>query len=174
MSTRTLAIGAGDEDEPSPVLGSIGGRKREVSKKAEQYLKDIKKPNIHIAIHYPGLCKEYGLLVNFNVLIGEDKHRAFKKWIYTTNYRYLEKDLLIKENLRITLRFALANSFKEEGNKVATQLVKDIYTSCPTLFATLLLRSEQAGLKADNNDDDELEGIVGNARYINPTAVGCI
>lgn len=77
-------------------------------------MKDIKKPNMHIAIYYPGLCKEYGLPVNFNVLIGEDKHRAFKKWIYTTNYRYLEKDLLIKENLRITLRFALANGFRED------------------------------------------------------------
>lgn len=49
------------------------------SKKAEQYLKDIKKPNMHIAIYYPRLCEEYGLLVNFNILISEDKHRAFKK-----------------------------------------------------------------------------------------------
>lgn len=79
ISTRTLAIGVGDEDEPSPALGSIGGRKTEVSKKVEQYLKDMKKPNMYIAIYYLGLCKEYGLLVNFNVLIGEDKHRVFKK-----------------------------------------------------------------------------------------------
>lgn len=71
-----------------------------MSKKAEQYLKDIKKPNMYIAIYYPGLCEEYSLPVNFNMLIGKDKHRAFKKWIYTTNYRYPKKDLLIKENLR--------------------------------------------------------------------------
>lgn len=71
------------------------------------------------------------------------------------------------------LRFVLANSFKEEGNKVATRLVKDIYTSCPTLFATLLLKSEQAGLKPDD-DNDELEGIAGDARYVNPTAVSYI
>lgn len=80
---------------------------------------------------------------------------------------------MIKENLRITLRFVLANSFKEEENKVATRLVKDIYASCPTLFATLLLRSEQAGLKLDD-DNDELEGIASDIRYINPTAVSCI
>lgn len=71
-----------------------------MSKKAEQYLKDIKKLNIYIAIYYPGLCEEYSLPINFNMLIGKDKHRAFKKWIYTTNYRYPKKDLLIKENLR--------------------------------------------------------------------------
>lgn len=55
---------------------------------------------MYIAIYYPRLYKEYGLPINFNVLIGKDKHRAFKKWIYTTNYRYPKKDLLIKENLR--------------------------------------------------------------------------
>ena len=38
------------------------------------------------------------LPVNMNVLVGEDKHRAFKKWIYTTNHRHPEKDLRIKEN----------------------------------------------------------------------------
>lgn len=69
-------------------------------KKADSYLRSIKKPNMHIAIYYQALAKEYGLLVNFNVTIGEDKHRAFKKQIYTTNYRYLEKDLLTKESLR--------------------------------------------------------------------------
>lgn len=154
------------------------GRKAE-SKKVEQYLKDIKKPNIYIAVYYPGLYKEYGLLVNFNVLIREDKHRAFKKWIYTTNYRYPKKDLLIKENLRQTICFVLANGFKED--KIATRLVKDIYTACPTLFATLLLRSEQIGLSeqvglkaASDDNDNELEGIAGNAYYINPTIIGCI
>lgn len=42
-------------------------------------MKDIKKPNIYIAIYYPRLYKEYRLLVNFNVLIGEDKYYTFKK-----------------------------------------------------------------------------------------------
>lgn len=34
---------------------------------------------MHIAIYYLQLCEEYRLLVNFNVLISEDKHRRFKK-----------------------------------------------------------------------------------------------
>lgn len=121
MSTTGASTIEVDNDNNPTIalaLGLIGRRKTEVSKKAEQYLKDIKKPNIHIAIYYLGLCKEYGLPVNFNVLISKDKYRAFKKWIYTTNYRYPKKDLLIKENLRQTLRFTLANSFKED--KVAT------------------------------------------------------
>lgn len=101
-TTRASTIEIDNDNNPTigPALGLIGRRKTEVSKKAEQYLKDIKKPNIYIAIYYLGLCKEYSLPVNFNVLISKDKHRIFKKWIYTINYRYPKKDLLIKENLR--------------------------------------------------------------------------
>lgn len=126
---------------------------------------------MHIAIYYPGLCKEYSLPVNFNVLISKDKYRGFKKQIYTTNYRHPEKDLLTKENLCQTLRLTLANRFKED--EVATQLVKDIYSRCPTLFATVLLRSEQTGASVtSDNEDDELDSIVSDARYVNPIAVG--
>lgn len=156
-------------DHPSP--GSSVGR-TSGNKKAEQYLKDIKKPNMHIAIHYPQLCEEYRLPVNFNVLIGEDKHRRFKKWIYSTNYRNLEKDLLMKENLRQTLRLVLANGFKED--EVATQLVKDIHKACPSLFATILPRSEQTSLEPIDDDNNELEGIVGDSGHISPSAIGCI
>lgn len=162
-----------DENNPSRASSVPSSKRSDVSKKAEQYLKDIKKPNIHIAIYYLGLCKEYSLPINFNVLISKDKYRGFKKQIYTTNYRYPEKDLLIKENLRQTLRLILANRFKED--EVATQLVKDIYSRCPTLFATVLLRSEQTSASiASDNEDDELDSIVSDSRYVNPTAVGGI
>lgn len=78
--------------------------------------------------------------------------------------------------MRQTLRLILANGFREEKDKIATQLVKNIYASCPILFATLLPRSEQVGLEAitDDDDDDELEGIAGDAYYVYPTIVGCI
>lgn len=97
----------------------------EANKKAEQYLSDIKKPNIYIAVYYLSILEEYGLPINVNVLISEDKYREFKKWIYSTNYRYLEKDLLTKENLRQTLRFLLVDSI---DNDIATELVKDLYS----------------------------------------------
>jgi hypothetical protein len=37
--------------------------------------------------------------------------KQFKKAIYTTNHCNTEKDLLFKENLRQTIRFAPANAF---------------------------------------------------------------
>lgn len=51
----------------------------ELSKKAEQYLKDTKLPNIYVAVYYPATADKYSLTVNCNSLLGEDKHRGFKK-----------------------------------------------------------------------------------------------
>lgn len=137
----------------------------ELSKKAEQYLKDTKLPNIYVAVYYPATADKYSLIVNCNSLLGKDKHRGFKKQIYSTNYRHLEKDLIIKENLRQTLRLILANRFKED--KIATELVKDVYRIYLTLFGTVLLRSKQISLETDAADDDKdkLEGLVSDLEY---------
>lgn len=34
---------------------------------------------MYIAIYYPATVDAFGLPVNINILIGEDKHREFKK-----------------------------------------------------------------------------------------------
>lgn len=60
------------------------------------------------------------------MLIGKDKYREFKKWIFGTNHRNPEKDLLLKENLRQILRFLLAGAFAR-NDSIATTLTKDIY-----------------------------------------------
>lgn len=111
--------------------------------------------------------------ININVLIGEDKHREFKKWIFGTNYRNLEKDLLLKENLRQTLRFLLAGSFDD---KLATILVKDLYTQYLALFLTLLLRSKAISLAEaeEAGKDNKLEGLEADVNYINLSATRCI
>lgn len=104
---------------------TISASVSKANKKAEQYLSDIKKPNIYIAVYYPATSEEYSLPINVNILISKDKYREFKKQIYSTNHRHLEKDLLTKENLRQTLRFLLADSI---DNTIATYLVKDLYS----------------------------------------------
>ena len=150
--------------------------RNEQSKKAEAYESHMKKPNMHIAVHYPALAEEYGLPVNMNVLVGEDKHRAFKKWIYTTNHRHPEKDLLTKENQRQTLRLLLANAFKHSEPTV-TKLIKDIHSACPQLFATLLPRSEQMELNGSLVDDageDDEEDVQADRAHPLPLVTGCI
>ncbi|KAN0076688.1 hypothetical protein V8E54_006830 [Elaphomyces granulatus] len=74
---------------------------------------------------------------------GEDKHRLFKKVIYTTNHCNPEKDLLFKENLRQTNRFILANALHE------------LYSQCPALFSGILPQSE--GIEDFNEDDEDVK-----------------
>lgn len=124
---------------------------------------------MYIAIYYPAIVDAFGLPININVLIGEDKYREFKKQIFSTNYRNLEKDLLLKENLRQSLRFLLVGSFDD---KLTTTLIKDLYTQCLALFSTLLLRLEAISLtEAEEavNDNNKLEGLEADASYISPS-----
>lgn len=102
--------------------------------------------------------------------------RFFKKVIYSTNHRHPEKDLLSKENRRQTLRLALADAFKHT-EPVATKLIKDIYTVCPQLFASVLPRSEQMtldGSLAEDDDDDDDEIVLADSVHLNPSVTGCI
>ena len=131
---------------------------------------------MHVAVHYPALAEEYGLPVNMSVLVGEDKHRAFKKWIYTTNHRQPEKDLLTKEKQRQTLRLLLADAFKIT-EPTATQLIKDICQECPQLFSTLLPRSEQmelSGSLVDYADEADEEQVQADRAHPLPLVTGCI
>lgn len=61
----------------------------------------------------------------------------------------------------------LANGFKD--NKVATNLIKDVYRIYLTLFSTILLRSKQISFEADpvatNDNEDKLEGLVSGSRH---------
>jgi hypothetical protein len=135
----------------------------------------MKLPNLHTALHYPALAEEYAMPANCNVLVGEDKHRAFKKVIYTTNHQRPERDLLYWENIRQTLRLLLTDSFADDAK--ITRVVKDIYSACPTLFSTLLPRSEQLSLDGSlipENDDDDDQDVQADKRHGHPTVTGCI
>ena len=72
--------------------------------KAKEYRRDKQRPNVHIGLHYEEAMKEYGLPNNCNVLIGEDKHRWFKKIVYNTNFSNVERHLLLRESLQQTTR----------------------------------------------------------------------
>lgn len=45
------------------------------TKKATQYIKKNRQPNVHVALHYPDVIKKYGQACMVNVLIGEGKHK---------------------------------------------------------------------------------------------------
>ena len=103
---------------------------RELAKKALNFLNDIKRPNMHTALHYSILNEEYALPVNHNALPGEDKHKWFKLIVYYTNHTQVEKRLLERENDRQTLRFLLTNEFCDtELDIQLTNLVQSLYVT---------------------------------------------
>ncbi len=65
-----------------------GEDKAKEKEKLEEPEGDIKRPNMHIGIHYPDIALEFGTAFNVNVLIGEDKHR-YKYPAACINYQYL-------------------------------------------------------------------------------------
>lgn len=129
---------------------------------------------MHTALHYLAITEEYGMASNYNVLIGEDKHRFFKQVVYNTNHQKVEKELLSKENMRLTLRLILANAFNHDEPQL-TAFMNDLYTQCPTLFSTMLPKSEhtfgEENYEADEDDDVQ---VVPDAQHIQPTVIGCI
>ncbi|KAL9036395.1 MAG: hypothetical protein Q9180_004325 [Flavoplaca navasiana] len=127
------------------------------SQKGQEYENDQKRPNVHIALHYEDTMVEYGMPSNVNVLIGEDKHRYFKKVVYQTNHVNVERLLLEHENLRQSVRLLLLDAWPDEEQ--VTAVMKDIYRKCPTLFESLVSKSEQDSLRSSLigiDDDDEI------------------
>lgn len=54
---------------------AVAKKDEDLSKRAKQYLSDTVRPNAHIAIHYPIINEEYGLVKNVDTLEGESFHR---------------------------------------------------------------------------------------------------
>jgi hypothetical protein len=139
---------------------------------AEQYNNDKRRPNVHTALHYEMLMSEYAVPANCNVLIGEDKHRWFKKVVYNTNHSNVERVLLSKENLRQTVRLLLANAFLfDHAEQEITLVFQELYQECPTLFDTILPRSEQGNFD-EEVAGDSLLSTLSTTNHINPSAIG--
>ncbi|KAN0085068.1 hypothetical protein V8E54_001535, partial [Elaphomyces granulatus] len=95
-------------------------------KRALQYTNDSKKPNVHIGLHYELVKDEYGLPSHIHVLIGEEKHRWFKKIVYHTNHSNVERSLLNRENVQQTVRLLLAHACQHSDPEL-TSLFTELY-----------------------------------------------
>ena len=65
------------DEELGPIEGDTTSAqaKDAMADKAQLYLNDMKRPNMHLALHYGLVAEEYAMPSNCNTLIGEDKHR---------------------------------------------------------------------------------------------------
>lgn len=140
----------------------------EEAKRAKEYRQDKQRPNVHTGLHYEAVMKEYGLPSNCNVLIGEDKHRWFKKIVYNTNFSNVERHLLLRESLQQTARLILLEAYRSSEPEL-TATFKDLYDTCPTLFESLLPRSEQ--LELEDEESKTLRSILEDTHHVKPTAI---
>jgi len=139
-----------------------------------EYTAEASRPVVHVALHFSAYIREYGSAGHLIVFIGEDKHRYFKDVVYNTNHRGVEFALLMKENFRQTVRLVLANSFRSEENAAITRILQELNKNCPSLFASILPRSEQTAYKPDGDDDEDEMDIQPDNLHLRPLAIGSI
>lgn len=142
VSTRASPAPSMVGARASPALTGMSNRlvardqadmtKRALSTRA---MKD--RPNMHIGIHYVEQAKEYAIPYNCNVLIGEDKHREYKKLVQRTNKRDVEKVLLVQESFKRTLVLLLEGSFADVEPRLTSKL-QELQKKCPMLFDNYL------------------------------------
>jgi hypothetical protein len=86
--------------------------------------------------------------------------RVFKKTVYETNHFNVEKSLL-RVNFQQTARLLLLDTFASSDPEL-TALFRELSTQCPSLFQTMLPRSEYTSLvkrKRMNFRLREIQGI---------------
>jgi len=110
--------------------------------RAIEYHNAKARPNVHVGMHHYLASLEFGLVSHSNVLIGEEKHRQYKKEIYHTNYNHPERDLLNRESFQQTVRLLLLDSFKESDPELTMQ-IKHLHDICPDILDSFLPHSEK-------------------------------
>ena len=79
--------------------------------------------------------------------------------------------MLRKENFRQTLRLTLLGAFSDTEPELTTTL-QELYQQCPTLFATLLPRSELETRAELLDVEESYLAVTGDAEHLRPSAVG--
>ncbi|KAN0117108.1 hypothetical protein V8E51_003085 [Hyaloscypha variabilis] len=120
-----------------------------IAKKSTTFLRWIAQPNVHQGLHIHSLASEYATAFNCNVLQGEDQHRIYKSWATSLNGRSVEKVLLYRENIQQTIRLCL-NDASETSDNLATEMVRKLAASYPTLVASLLPVSRDEDMEEES------------------------
>ncbi|KAI9749166.1 MAG: Glutathione reductase [Chaenotheca gracillima] len=141
---------------------------RNMSKRGKEFRSFQFRPNVHQGLHLADLAKEYGTPYNCHVLQGEDQHRIYKEWVTSTNFRDVEKVLLSRENVQLTLRLCLGGAYARDEPDITKALSK-MHQQCPTLFESILPPSERL-----TEDDESYLEIQDDAKHSQPAALYCL
>ncbi|KAI1753016.1 hypothetical protein F4782DRAFT_95579 [Xylaria castorea] len=140
------------EQSDTPMV-SVEGQDPEVArpKRATEYISSMTRPNVHMGIHYPLMAEELIIL------------RWMKKKVYETNHSNVEKLLLMKVNMQLTIRFLLRSAYWYTDSEL-TNKMDVLHKACPTLFESVLPQAERKELLLDDEQEYELDA-AGGADY---------
>jgi hypothetical protein len=98
--------------------------------------------------------------------------------VYETNFKEVERVLLGKVNVQLTVRLILRKAFAGIDNALTTQLLR-LQDGCPTLFKRILSKSDQQALSLQLDDTSELEDVmdvegVPDEGHVNPAVIARI
>lgn len=101
--------------------------------------------------------------------------RYFKTRVYETNYSNVEKILLMKVNFQETMRLLLQNAFQHDDPELTSEMLA-LYQQCPTLFNTVLSRTDRNEMDALlDNEDHEMEiDQSADSNHLRPAAINRI
>ena len=131
-----------DEQEEPALTGTrvINTTKRNLTERDLQVMGS--RPNVHIGLHLPSFAQWFGTNWNANVLVLERKHKTFKQGVIKTNLHEPERQLLLDENLMMTLRLLLGGAYDYDHAWISIT-VKNLLKVCPKLFQLLLPPTER-------------------------------
>jgi hypothetical protein len=94
--------------------------------------------------------------------------------VYETNHSNVEKVLLSKVNMQMTTRLLLQNAFYHRDGDLTAQMNR-LYGKCPTLFDSVLPRTDRRDMLGEDEFDNEMDVHFGADRdHRRPTVIGAI
>lgn len=97
--------------------------------------------------------------------------RWFKKKVYDTNHSGIEKLLLAKANMQMTIRLLLQDAFFHRDPEL-TMRMHALYNKCPTLFDSVLPRTELQDMPEAELDFELDANAGGDYQHRRATVIG--
>ncbi|KAG6140097.1 hypothetical protein E4U25_005470 [Claviceps purpurea] len=121
-----------------------------------QYDKKMNYPNMHIGVHLSEVADEYGGCRMVFTLVGEAKHKVYKKEVLYTNYISAASTLLTRENIRLTIALLLRGAYAHDYSEIDKHF-QQWRINCPALTRAMDPRLNELDDEEANADPSEFK-----------------
>ncbi|KAI5797958.1 hypothetical protein DFH27DRAFT_611888 [Peziza echinospora] len=102
--------------------------------------KQLRRPNVHQAVHLAGNLLDYATMRNVEVSIGETKHKQLKEKAQRSNKSHVDKQLILDTSRKEALRAVINRIYvcRDRGEELTSGLdisISFLLDRCPVLFS---------------------------------------